>query len=68
MQEVLMSMSLGQPRSIQLELFANPQPGADWRELPPEVQQKTLQLLTLLLRQHGTRLGAVQSAEEARDE
>jgi len=63
-----MLMSLSRPRSIQLALFAHPHPRPDWRELSPEVHQKLLRLLALLLRQHGTRAGAVQTAEEARDE
>jgi hypothetical protein len=63
-----MLVSLSRPRSIQLALFAHPHPRPDWRELSPEVQQKILRLLTLLLRQHGARPGAVQTAEGARDE
>jgi hypothetical protein len=67
MQEVLMFMSFNRLRSVQLALFAHPHPRPDWRDLSPEVQQKVLRLLTLLLR-HGARPGAIQTAEEARDE
>ena len=63
-----MLVSLSRLRSIQLALFAHPHPKPDWRELSPEVQQKILRLLTLLLRQHGARPGAVQTAEEGHDE
>ena len=63
-----MLVLLRRPRSIQLALFAHPQPRPDWRELSPEVQQEILRLLALLLRQHGARPSAVQTAEEARDE
>ena len=63
-----MSVPLSRPRFTQLALFAHPHPRPDWRELSPEVQQKILRLLALLLRQHGTGPGAVQTAEEARDE
>jgi hypothetical protein len=67
MQEVLMSASLNRPRSTQLALFAQPHPKPDWRELSPETQQKVLRLVTLLLQQ-AARSGAVQGAEEGRDE
>jgi hypothetical protein len=63
-----MLMPLSRSRSIQLALFAHPHPRPDWRKLSPEVQQKILRLLTLLLRQHGARPDPVQAAEEARDE
>lgn len=63
-----MVVSSIRPRSIQLVLFAHPHPRPAWRELSPEVQQRTLRLLALLLRQHGARPDAVRTAEEARDE
>jgi hypothetical protein len=67
MQEVLMLVSLSRPRSTQLALFAHPNPTPDWRELSPEAQQKVLQLLALLLRQHAGSRSAVPAAE-VRDE
>jgi acyl-CoA reductase-like NAD-dependent aldehyde dehydrogenase len=67
MQEVLMLVSLSRPRSIQLALFAHPNPKPDWRELSPEAQQKVLRLLALLLRQHAAGWSAVPAAE-VRDE
>ena len=63
-----MLVSMNRPRSTQLGLFAQPHPKPDWRELSPETQQKVLRLLALLLRQQGPRAGAVQAAEEGRDE
>lgn len=45
-----MLVLLRRPRSTQLALFAHPHPRPDWRKLSPEVQQKTLRLLALLLR------------------
>ena len=63
-----MLVSLNRPRSTQLALFAQSNPKPDWRELSPETQQKVLRLLTLLLRQHGPKSGAVQAAEEEGDE
>ena len=63
-----MFVSLRRLRSIQLALFAHPYPRPEWRGLSPEVQQKILRLLALLLRQHGERPEVVQTAEEARDE
>jgi len=62
-----MLMSLSRPRSAQLALFAHPNPTPDWRELSPEVQQKVLRLLALLLRQRAARRSAV-PAVEVRDE
>lgn len=62
-----MSASLNRPRSIQLALFAQPHSKPDWRELSPETQQKVLRLVTLLLQQVANS-GAVQGAEEGRDE
>jgi hypothetical protein len=63
-----MLVLVSRPRSIQLALFAPPHPRPDWRELSPEVQQKLLRLLTLLLRQHGARADALQTVEEAHGE
>jgi hypothetical protein len=67
MQEVLMFVSLSRARSIQLALFAHPNPKPDWRELSPEAQQKVLRLLGLLLRRHAATRSAAPAAE-ARDE
>jgi hypothetical protein len=63
-----MFVSLTRLRSTQLALFAHPHPRPDWRELSPEIQQRILRMLTLLLRQHVARPGTVQAAEEACDE
>lgn len=63
-----MSVSSSRPRPIQQALFAHPQPRPDWRELSPEMQQKILRLLALLLRQHGAGPDAVQTAKGAHDE
>jgi hypothetical protein len=68
MQEVLILSSLNRPRSLQLGLFAPPDPKPDWRGLSPETQQKLLRLLTLLLRQQSERLAAARVAEEGCDE
>jgi hypothetical protein len=56
------------PRSTQLALFIQPNPKPDWRDLSPEIQQKVLRLLALLLRQQSARSSAVQAAEEGRNE
>jgi hypothetical protein len=56
------------PRSVQLGLFAQPKPRPDWRELSPEIRQRVQRLLTLLLRQQGTRLATTRVAEEGCDE
>ena len=37
-------------RSIQRALFADPHPRPEWRELSPDVKEKILRLLVLLLR------------------
>ena len=55
-------------RSIQRTLFADPHPRPEWRELSPDVKEKILRLLVLLLRQHGTEPGFVTTEEEAFDE
>jgi hypothetical protein len=68
MQEVLMSVSPVQQRSSQLPLFARPQCSLHWTDLPSSAQQKMVQLLVQLLRQHrGNRVPAA-PAEEAHGE
>jgi hypothetical protein len=68
MQEVLMSLSPIRRGSTQLPLFARPHPKPYWMDLPSDVQQKILQLLTQLLKQHCARPRAAGEAEEGRDE
>jgi len=63
-----MSMSLIRGGSTQLPLLARPQPKPYWMDLSSDVQQKILQLLTQLLRQHCARPRAAGEAEEGRDE
>lgn len=55
-------------RSIQRALFADPHPRPEWRELSPDVKEKILRLLVLLLRQHGNDPSFVMTEEEAFDE
>lgn len=57
-----------QTKSIQRALFADPHPRPEWRELSPDVKEKILRLLVLLLRQHGTEPGFETTEEEACDE
>ena len=68
MQEVLISMSPIQGKSLQLSLFARPHYNPHWTDLSFDVQQKILRLLTQLLRQHQNRATATGMAEEATDE
>lgn len=63
-----MSKSLIRRGSTQLPLFARPHPKPHWMDLPSDVQQKILRLLTQLLRQHGARTRTADEAEEGRDE
>jgi acyl-CoA reductase-like NAD-dependent aldehyde dehydrogenase len=60
--------SLSRWRSVQLGLFAQPKPKPDWRELSPEIRQRVLRLLTLLLRQQNARKATAGVAEEGCDE
>ena len=55
-------------RAAQQTLFSRPVRTPHWQEIPQDVQQKTLQLLTQLLRQHGASRRAASRAEEACDE
>lgn len=57
-----------QTKSIQRALLADPHPRPEWRELSPDVKEKILRLLVLLLRQHGTEPGFETTEEEACDE
>ena len=63
-----MSMSPIRGGSNQLPLFARPHPKPHWTDLPSDVQQKILRLLTQLLRQHGAGPRAAGEAEEGRHE
>ena len=56
------------PRLSQPTLFRPPPSRPSFRTLPPEVQEKTIQLLARLLRGHVDRVGAARLALEARDE
>jgi len=67
MQEVLMVVSAFPRRSSQLPLFARPQDNPHWAELPSDVQQKIVRLLSQLMKQHRGK-AAEEVAEEAHGE
>jgi hypothetical protein len=63
-----MLVSSNRLKSTQLRLFAQPHPRPEWRELSPEIQQKVVGLLTLLLRQQQAQAGVVPASQEKGDE
>jgi hypothetical protein len=67
MQEVLMVVSAVPRRSSQLRLFARPQCNPYWTELSSDVQQKSVRLLSQLLKQHRGK-AAEEIAKEAHGE
>jgi len=68
LKEVPMRPSMSQPRAPQIELFHPPQPIPSWQNLPPEIRQKTVELLAQLLREHRKRILASQHEKEGGDE
>jgi hypothetical protein len=57
------------PRQLsQPTLFRPPASRPLFRTLPPEIQEKTIQLLARLLRGHIARVGPARPAREAHDE
>jgi hypothetical protein len=63
-----MSISPAPRRSNQLPLFARPQRNPHWTDLSSDVQQKIVQLLMQLLRQHRNSAVKAAQAKEAHDE
>ena len=63
-----MRASTSQPRAPQIDLFHPPQPLPSWPKLPPEIRQKTVELLAQLLREHRKRILASQHEKEGGDE
>jgi hypothetical protein len=55
-------------QAIQCELFHPPIRIPVWEELPRELRQQIVALLSRLLREHGTRNRACDRIEEMRDE
>ena len=55
------------PRRSQLELFHPSIPIPGWAAMPPEVKEKTIRLLSRLLRQHWENQRSLQN-KEAGDE
>jgi hypothetical protein len=66
-QEVLMRRLLRRPRLSQPTLFHPPHPRPSFQTLPPEIQEKTIRLLGLLLRMHVER-GLASGQQEAGNE
>ena len=58
-----MRASGSRPRTPQIELFHPPQPIPCWQKLPPEIRQKTVELLAQLLREHRKRMLASHGKE-----
>lgn len=56
------------PRFSQPTLFRPPTSRPLFLTLPPEIQEKTIQLLARLLRGHVDRVGAARLAREGHDE
>ena len=63
-----MLRSVISPRLLQPTLFRPPASRPSFQTLPPEIQEKAIQLLARLLRGHLDRVGAARLAREAHDE
>ena len=63
-----MRESANRPRAPQIELFHPPPQIPAWAKLPREIRQKTVKLLTQLLREHSRRIPTGHLGKERCDE
>jgi len=57
-----------QRRCAQIDLFHSRTDATEWHELPRDIQQATVRLLSRLLRETSTSLPVAAAAKEVRDE